>query len=220
MFKRIALILLVIFVIAIGYDVLASVAKALDSGSLSSLIPSLTPPSEPNWAVGGENLSTLPTINFNFFSPTGAGRDYITQGYGHTAYAYLYIDGWHNGIDLAANFGTPVYAPADGTVLAVINQDAYCPHIGFGKYVALDDPVQHLVFVLSHFGTFAVSAGDQIKKGTLIGTVGPTGLETGPHLLVSIFKEQGFNTSPAHGCGPYPQGQDVDPLNYLGTVYQ
>jgi murein DD-endopeptidase MepM/ murein hydrolase activator NlpD len=162
----------------------------------------------------------LSTINFNFFDSTGIGRDYITQGYGRTAYAYLYINGWHNGIDLAANFGTLVYAPTDGTVLAVVNQDAYCPHIAFGKYIALDDPVHHLVFVFSHLGTFAVSTGETILKGTPIGTVGPTGLETGPHLLVSIFDEQGFNTSPAHGCGPYPQGHDVDPTLYLGTIYQ
>jgi murein DD-endopeptidase MepM/ murein hydrolase activator NlpD len=218
MLKRIALILLVIFVIAIGYDVVATAAHALGSGSFAELFPSITPPG----GDSGDNYtaSGLPYINFNFFDPSGTGRNYITQGYGRTAYAYLYINGWHNGIDLAASFGTPVYAPTDGTVLAVVNQDAYCPHIGFGKYVALDDPVHHLVFVLSHFGTFAVSDGQQVSKGTLLGTVGPTGLETGPHLLVSIFEEQGFNTSPAHGCGPYPQGQDVDPLNYLGTMYQ
>src|ERR1700685_221653 len=46
----------------------------------------------------------LPSINFNFFNPTGTGRDYITQGYGRTPYSYLYINGWHNRIDLAANF--------------------------------------------------------------------------------------------------------------------
>lgn len=162
----------------------------------------------------------LASIDFNFFNASGTGKDYITQGYGRTSFAYVYLHDWHNGIDLAANFGTPVYSPAAGTVLAVVNQDAYCPRIAYGKYVALDDPVNHLVLVFSHLGEFAVSEGEHIPKGTLIGTVGPTGLETGPHLLVSIFKEKGFDTSPAHGCGPYPQGQDVNPLNYLGTVYK
>lgn len=180
---------------------------------LDSLHFSLVPPT----TKADEQLSS---IDFSFFDASGAGRNYITQGYGRTAYSYLYINGWHNGIDIAASFGTPVYSPASGTVLAVVNQDAYCPHIAFGKYVAIDDPVNHLVLVLSHLGTFAVSDGEHISKGALVGTVGPTGLETGPHLLVSIFKEQGFTVSPAHGCGPYPQGQDVDPMNYLGTTYQ
>jgi murein DD-endopeptidase MepM/ murein hydrolase activator NlpD len=169
---------------------------------------------------GAQPSLPLPVIHMSFFNQTGEGENYITQGYGRTAYSYLYIGGWHNGIDIAADFGTPVYSPTAGTVLAVVNQDAYCPRTAFGKYVAVDDPANQLVLVFSHLGTFAVSKGEQISKGTRIGTVGPTGLETGPHLLISIFEEQGFTTTPAHGCGPYPQGHDVDPLNYLGTVYQ
>lgn len=210
-FIGLAVLVLIDYVVVLTQQAFAAYNS---SGFLSSLA---LVPSIPGASVNGAGL---PSINFNFFSPTGVGKDYITQGYGHTAYAYLYINGWHNGIDLAANFGTPVYSPTDGTVLATIDQDAYCPRIAFGKYVAIDDPVNHLVFVLSHFGTFDVSAGQHISKGTLLGTVGPTGLETGPHLLVSIFQEQGFVTTPAHGCGPYPQGHDVDPLNYLGTVYR
>lgn len=175
----------------------------------------------PNLAHAGQDVyETLPAINVNFFDPSGAGKNYITQGYGRTPYAYLYINGWHNGIDIAADFGTPVYSPAGGVVLAAVNQDAYCPHIAFGEYVAVDDTAHHLVLVFSHLGNFAVSEGENISKGTPIGAVGPTGLETGPHLLISIFEEQGFNISPAHGCGPYPQGQDVDPLKYLGTTYR
>lgn len=161
----------------------------------------------------------LPFVNMNLFTPDGIGRSYITQGYGKTPYAYLYIHGWHNGVDFAAAFGTPVYSPASGVVLATVNQDAYCPHIAYGKYAAIDDTTNHLVLVFSHLGNFDVSPGQQITKGTLVGLVGPTGLETGPHLLLSIFEEQGFSTSTAHGCGPYPQGHDVDPLNYLGTLY-
>lgn len=206
--KALGLIFLAFCALVLFNYIFTVLGNFLPSGGFAGLSPQAS-------AYGG-----LPYINFNFFNASGTGRDYITQGYGHTAYSYLYIHGWHNGIDLAADFGTPVYAPVSSTVIATVNQDAYCPHIAFGKYVAIDDPVNHLVFVLSHFGTFAVSDGEQISKGTFLGTVGPTGLETGPHLLVSIFEEQGFNVTPAHGCGPYPQGQDVDPLNYLGTVYK
>jgi murein DD-endopeptidase MepM/ murein hydrolase activator NlpD len=172
-----------------------------------------------NQAHAGEGYDALPSIAVNFFDPSGVGMNYITQGYGRTPYAYLYINGWHNGIDIAADFGTPVYSPAAGTVLAAVDQDAYCPRIAFGKYIAVHD-TNHLVMVFSHLNNFAVSVGQQIAKGALLGSVGPTGLETGPHLLVSIFKERGFSTTPAHGCGPYPQGNDVDPLQYLGTIYQ
>jgi len=167
-----------------------------------------------------QNYKGLQSIDLNFFDTSGVGHNYVTQGYGRTASSYLYMNDWHNGIDIAASFGMPIYSPAGGTVLAVVNQDAYCPHIAFGKYVAIDDTTNHLILFFAHLGTFAVSDGDHISKGTLIGTIGSTGLETGSNLHFSIFEEQGFVDSPAHGCGPYPQGQDVNPLNYLGTLYK
>jgi murein DD-endopeptidase MepM/ murein hydrolase activator NlpD len=162
----------------------------------------------------------LPSVNFNFFSPTGEGKDYITQGYGHTPYSYMYIGGWHNGVDIAADYGEPIYSPAAGTILATGDQDNYCPHIAFGKFVVVDDTSNNLMLLFAHMGSIDASPGAPITKGTLLGTVGATGDETGPHLHFSIFEAQGFSMAPAHGCGPYPQGHDVDPLNYLGTTYQ
>jgi murein DD-endopeptidase MepM/ murein hydrolase activator NlpD len=206
-----------VFILLVTGDVLLTMASKLlpplSTTTATALGQTIT------GAAAGTDTYNLPFVDINLFAANGIGRSYITQGYGRTAYSYLYIHGWHNGVDFAANFGTPVYSPASGTVLATINQDDYCPHIAFGKYAAIDDTTNHLVLVFSHLGTFAVSPGQQITKGTFIGDVGPTGLETGPHLLLSIFEEQGFSTNVAHGCGPYPQGQDVNPLNYLGSVY-
>ncbi len=202
-----------IFLALVAFNLLFSMA-----GRLLPPFPSIAVAQ--NAETGGNAGSyNLPSVDVNLFAANGVGRSYITQGYGHTAYAYLYIDGWHNGIDFAANFGTPVYSPAAGVVLATVNQDDYCPRIAFGEYAAIDDTTNHLVLVFSHLGNFAVTPSEHIASGTLIGDVGPTGLETGPHLLLSIFQEQGFSTSTAHGCGPYPQGHDVNPLNYLGSVY-
>lgn len=167
-----------------------------------------------------QKYNGLQSIDLNFFDASGVGKNYITQGYGRTAYSSIYMNDWHNGIDIVASFGAPIYSPASGIVVAVVNQDAYCPHIAFGKYVAIDDPVNHLILFFAHLGTFAVSDGDHLSKGAFIGTIGQTGLETGSNLHFSIFQEQGFVVSPAHGCGPYPQGQDLDPLNYLGSVYK
>jgi murein DD-endopeptidase MepM/ murein hydrolase activator NlpD len=132
----------------------------------------------------------------------------------------MYIGGWHDGIDVAALYGAPIYSPTDGIVVATGNQDDYCPHVAFGKYAVIYDIKNNLMLLFAHLGTISIDPGENIAKGALIGTVGTTGLETGTHLHFSIFQEQGFTMSPAHGCGPYPQGHDVDPLNYLGTTYQ
>jgi murein DD-endopeptidase MepM/ murein hydrolase activator NlpD len=219
MFKRIALIFLVIFVIAIGYDVVASIGSAMHSGTLSSLFPTLTPLSGGNFGPGG-GTGGLTTINFSLFTKGGKGYSYITQGYGRTSFAYMYIGDWHNGVDIAARYGASIYSPAAATVLAVGNQDDYCPRRAFGRFIVLQDNAHHLDLLFAHLANINVQPGQAVTKDQLIGTVGATGDETGTHLHLSIFQSAGFSMAAAHGCGPYPQGRDVNPLNYLGSMYQ
>jgi len=190
MFKRLGLIFLTIFVIALGYDLLATAANALTSGSAASLFPafgSVVPPGTGS-ASGG-----LSSVNFAIFDKGGLGYRYITQGYGNTPYSYMYIDHWHNGIDIAANYGAPIYSPIDATVIATGDQDDYCPRRAFGRYVVVEDDVNHLVLLFAHLDNIPVASLQTIKKGQLIGTVGNSGDETGPHLHFSIFQSGGFN---------------------------
>jgi murein DD-endopeptidase MepM/ murein hydrolase activator NlpD len=218
MLKRIGFIFLIVFVIAIGYDLIATAANALDSGSISSLFPGI--PSGVGGAAMGGASGGLTSINFDIFDKNGVGYRYITQGYGNTPYSYMYIDHWHNGIDIAADYGAPIYSPTDGIVIATGDQDDFCPRVAFGRYVIIEDDSHHLVLLFAHLADIPVTPLEVVKKGQLIGTVGASGDETGTHLHFSIFESGGFNMNPAHGCGPYPTGHDVNPLNYLGTVYQ
>jgi murein DD-endopeptidase MepM/ murein hydrolase activator NlpD len=220
MFKRIGFIFLAIFVIAIGYDLVASAAQALDSNSLSSLIPALTPPPGSVFGPGSGATGGLTSINFSIFDKGGDGYKYITQGYGRTPYSYVYIGDWHNGIDIGADYGASIYSPTAATVLAIGDQDDYCPRLAFGRFIVLDDGTHQLMLLFAHLANIDVQPGETISKDQLIGTIGDSGDETGPHLHFSIFEAAGFSMAPAHGCGPYPQGHDVDPLNYLGSVYQ
>jgi murein DD-endopeptidase MepM/ murein hydrolase activator NlpD len=191
---------------------------------LFSFAGNFLPPLNPN--VIGPSLGTASAYdsvalgNFNLFNADGIGKSIITQGYGRTPYSSIYPDDWHDGIDIAAYYGESMYTPTNGVVIAVGNQDQYCYHKAFGKYVALKDPANNLVLWYAHLGTQAVVPGETITKGTKIGTVGATGLETGVHLHFSIFDATGFTMQVREGCGPEPTGQDVDPLNYLGSIYQ
>lgn len=85
------------------------------------------------------------------------------------------VQGHHGGTDLAADLGTPIYATNDGTVvLAEMVLER-------GNLVVLD----HGGGIFSSYGhmtQFAVSAGQKVSKGQVIGYVGSTGLSTGPHL--------------------------------------
>lgn len=214
MFKMIGSVMVIFFGVVLVYFFLTI------AGSLfGSLAPSLTNADSGPAGLGGSG-SGLSSIDFSLFDKGGKGRSYITQGYGDTAYAYLYVGHWHNGIDIAAQYGAPIYSPATGKVLATGDQDNYCPGKGFGKFVALEDDKNNIVLWFAHLSTISVLPGDTINKGDEIGAVGTTGLETGPHLHFSIFLLDGFTMENKNGCGPDANGRDVNPFNYLGTTYR
>lgn len=85
----------------------------------------------------------------------------------------------HSGLDIAAPQGTPVSAPAAGTVIEV--GDYYYN----GRTVFVDHG-QGLVSMYCHLDTIDVKVGDQVAQGETLATVGKTGRATGPHLHWSV----------------------------------
>jgi len=103
------------------------------------------------------------------------------------------IDYRHNGLDIAAPAGAPVYAPAGGMV-KLVRQD-YKLH---GKTVVIDHG-QGVSSLYLHLSQIAVKEGQGVAEGDLIGSVGSTGAATGPHLH----------------WGVYIAGQAVDPRFWI-----
>lgn len=112
----------------------------------------------------------------------------ITQHFGNTAFAKAggYNGKGHNGIDLAAQIGTPVKAALSGVVVGTGNTDAVKGCYSFGKWVL----VQHengLDTMYAHFSQISVSAGQPVGTGQVLGYSGQTGYATGPHLHFGVY---------------------------------
>ena len=86
---------------------------------------------------------------------------------------------FHPGIDIEAPTGTPVRAAGDGTV-----SDARMG-AGYGREITLDHG-HDLVTVYGHLSVIAVTPGEHVTRGQVIGYVGQTGRATGPHLHYEV----------------------------------
>lgn len=86
---------------------------------------------------------------------------------------------FHKGIDLAAAMGTPVYAIKDG-VCTVSGHDA-----SYGNCVSIDHG-DGLMTRYAHMSVVAVTDGQSVTAGEIIGYVGSTGNSTGPHLHFEV----------------------------------
>ena len=114
----------------------------------------------------------------------------------------------HNGIDYYAPPGTPVYSAGDGTVI----QSAYSRANGHHVFVK---HANSIVTKYLHFTKRTVKKGQKVKQGQTIGTVGSTGLATGPHLHYE-FVVNGVHRNPR--TVPLPK---VEPLKGpLLTAFQ
>jgi Membrane proteins related to metalloendopeptidases len=104
---------------------------------------------------------------------------------------------FHSGLDIDAPFGTPVRASADGEVV-----DAGF-NAGYGREIVLSHG-HDVSTVYGHLSASAVSIGQHVNRGQIIGYVGQTGRATGPHLHYEVRLHK----------------VPVNPHKYLRTTYE
>jgi murein DD-endopeptidase MepM/ murein hydrolase activator NlpD len=106
-------------------------------------------------------------------------RGWITSDFGQRTDPYTAERVMHEGLDIAAPFGKDVTAPADGTVIFAGLEG------GYGNVLVID----HGYGVKTRYGHLSkleVHAGQHVRRGDAIGSVGNTGRSTGPHLHYEV----------------------------------
>ena len=116
----------------------------------------------------------------------------VSSEFGPRVHPVLGIRRNHDGIDIAAATGTPIAAAADGKVTFAGRRG------GYGNVVIIEH-ANGTETRYAHQDTISVGVGQTVRAGERVGTVGSTGLSTGPHLHFEVRRG----------------GQPVDPRSLL-----
>ncbi len=115
-------------------------------------------------------------------------RGWVTSPFGNRTSPFSGILKFHEGMDIAAQTGTPVVAPADGVVIKAGFST------GYGNMVEISHGYG-LKTIFGHNSRLNVKAGQRVKRGDVISYVGDTGSSTGPHLHYEV-RSNGLPVNP------------------------
>ncbi len=116
----------------------------------------------------------------------------ITSWFGWRKDPFTGRRSFHNAIDIAAPYSSPIKAPMDGRVI----ETGYSPIMG--KYVMMSHSGGWKT-LYGHMSEIVVQEGQYVSQGRTLGRIGTTGYSTGPHVHFEVIKN----------------GSLVNPLNYL-----
>lgn len=119
-------------------------------------------------------------------------RGAVNSEFGRRPSPWTQVPEFHSGIDIKAQTGTPVHAPAAGTVVVAGRAG------DFGNAVIIDHG-QNIRTLYGHLSKVTVRVGQSVERGTPLALSGNTGRSSGPHLHYEI----------------YVHGRSVNPRAYL-----
>lgn len=130
-------------------------------------------------ALAGGYFESLPSSNASYLNPLPGAV--LTSSFGARVNPITNRYSFHEGVDLAGNFGDPVRAARSGTV-------TYAGWLeGYG-YTVIIEHGQGITTLYGHNSSLSVNIGQNVRAGQTIASVGSTGQSTGPHVHFEIRK--------------------------------
>lgn len=145
--------------------------------------------------------------------PTNTKR--VTQYFGERPEFYKNISNGflpgHEGIDLAAPFGTPYFCVAPGKVVAVTDKRRDGTASAYGWHVVVDHGNGYSTLYAHATSDILVSVGDTVAAGQILAHSGNTGVSSAPHLHITLQKK-------GHETPGWPAGY-MDPWPFLEPLF-
>ena len=125
------------------------------------------------------NATTADWIRANSAPNLWPVEGQVTGSFGERIDPFNGEGAFHSGVDIGSSYGARIIAPADGIVTVTETMG------GYGKAIMIDHG--HAISTrYGHLSGFAVTAGQAIHRGDVIGYVGESGRSTGPHLHYEV----------------------------------
>lgn len=125
------------------------------------------------------NATTADWIKANSAPNLWPVEGQVTGSFGERIDPFNGEGAFHSGVDIGSSFGHPIVAPADGVVTMTDTMG------GYGKTIMISHG-NGISTRYGHLSGFAVTAGQHVQRGEVIGYVGESGRSTGPHLHYEV----------------------------------
>ena len=125
------------------------------------------------------NATTADWIKANSAPNVWPVEGQVTGSFGERIDPFNGEGAFHSGVDIGSSYGAQIIAPADGIVTATETLG------GYGKVIMIDHG-NAICTRYGHLSGFAVTSGQRVSRGDVIGYVGESGRSTGPHLHYEV----------------------------------
>ncbi|MBZ5686054.1 MAG: M23 family metallopeptidase [Acidobacteriia bacterium] len=125
------------------------------------------------------NATTADWIKANSAPNLWPVEGQVTGSFGERIDPFNGEGAFHSGVDIGSSYGHPIVAPADGIVTLTDTMG------GYGKTIMINHG-SGISTRYGHLSGFAVTAGQHVQRGDVIGYVGESGRSTGPHLHYEV----------------------------------
>jgi murein DD-endopeptidase MepM/ murein hydrolase activator NlpD len=172
--------------VSVAYGIKQKLEGPADISAEGKLVPTFAESVQDYDFLRSTNLMALPSRNSGRLRPPGAQpsiwpvQGLITGPFGKRSDPFSDEGAFHKGVDISVPSGTAVHVTADGIVM-----QAEMVTGGYGRLVVVDHGGGIQTYY-AHLSRIYVHAGQEVRKGDLLGAAGSSGRVTAPHLHYEV----------------------------------